>query len=98
MAEPIDDNIDDFMSSVISSDDSINHQIRKFKKKDDKDDLNQTTGQKYGMQRYNKQGSNNKLKRMLTTDFANGGNRGLNKDRMNDSQSTFLANNPSFKQ
>ena len=49
MAEPIDDNNVDFMSSVISSDDSINHQIRKFKKKDDKDDLNQTTGQKYGM-------------------------------------------------
>ena len=36
---------------------------------------------------------------MLTTDFANGGNRGLNRgDKMNDSQSTFLANNPSFKQ
>lgn len=46
MAEQIDDNVD-FMSSIISSDDSINQQIRKFKKKDDREDLNQT-GQKYG--------------------------------------------------
>ena len=50
---------------------------------------------------FTKQASNKYIKRMLTTDFANEATKGKNRvvvDKMNDSQSTFLANNPSFKQ
>ena len=83
---------DDFQSSIISSDDSIAAKINELQSKaEGNGTATNTKKQKRDSKLRVSKEVNKKLKRMLTSDF------NKNNDKMNDSQSTFLGNNQSFR-
>jgi len=86
--------IDDFKSSIISSDESIVAKINQQKPIDERDGSDEkylSSSKKRSGKLVTSRDVPGRLKRMLTSDFKD-------KSKMNDSQSTYLGYNPSFRQ